>query len=242
MPSLLPKAINKLVGKAMHDYKMLTEGDRLLIGVSGGVDSLVVSWLLDIWRRKAPINYEIHTVHLDLGFENNAHQPVIEQLYHLGLPFSIAKTTYGIDSYASSPDNACFNCARLRRNHLFDIAKDQGYSAIVLGHHKDDIIETFFLNMLYGGNISTMLPKQMLFNNSLKIIRPMSYLTKDQVYELAKIANIVPVKNPCPMSKKSKREEVRSLLDSLYNQNPSFRNSIFSSLANVRTEYLLNQQ
>nr|MBF0221703.1 tRNA 2-thiocytidine biosynthesis protein TtcA [Desulfobulbaceae bacterium] len=242
MPSHLPKDINKLVGKAMHDYTMLSEGDRLLIGVSGGVDSLVVSWLLDIWRRKAPIHYEIQTVHLDLGFEKNAHQAVEEQLKHLNLPFTIAKTSYGIDSYTSAPDNACFNCARLRRNHLFDMAKDQGYSAIVLGHHKDDIIETFFLNMLYGGNISTMLPKQMLFNNSLKIIRPMSYLTKAQVYNLATIANIVPVKNPCPMSEKSKREEIRSLLDSLYKQNPSFRNTIFSSLSNVRTDYLLKQQ
>ena len=226
----------------MHDYSMLSEGDRILIGVSGGVDSLVVAWLLDIWRHKAPIHYDINIVHFDLGFEKNVHKPVEEQIKRLGLPYSIAKTTYGIDSYTSAPDNACFNCARLRRNHLFDMAKEHGYTAIVLGHHKDDIVETFFINMLYGGNISTMLPKQMLFNDSLKIIRPLSYLTKEQIYIIAEIANIVPVKNPCPMSEKSKREEVRSLLDSLYKQNPTFRNNIFSSLSNVRPNYLLKQK
>ena len=242
MPSKLPKDINKLLGKAMHDYNMLVDGDRLLIGVSGGVDSLVVSWTLDLWRRKAPIHYDIHAVHLDLGFSQNSHKPVEKQIKQLEIPYSIAHTTYGIDSYTSKPDNACFNCARLRRKYLFDMAKKQGYSTIVLGHHKDDIIETLFINILYGGNISTMLPKQTLFNNSLKIIRPLAYLTKEQIYSLAKLANIVPVKNPCPMSKKSKREEVRSLLDSLYKQNPKFRNNIFSSLSNVRTDYLLNHK
>jgi len=222
----------------MHDYEMLADGDRLLIGVSGGVDSLVVAWVLDLWRRKAPINYDIEAIHLDLGFTDSAHEPVENQIKQLAIPYSIDKTSYGSDSYTDKPENACFNCARLRRNHLFNLARKQGNSAIVLGHHKDDIIETFFLNMLYGGNISTMLPKQMLFNNSLKIIRPLSYLTKEQVLALAGLANIVPVKNPCPLSEKSKRGEVRLLLDSLYKQNPTFRNNIFASLANVRTDYL----
>jgi tRNA 2-thiocytidine biosynthesis protein TtcA len=239
MPSKLPKDINRLIGKAMHDYNMLVDGDRLLVGVSGGVDSLVVTWVLDLWRQKAPIHYDLHAAHLDLGFTENASKPVEDQIKRLHVPYSITQTSYGINSYAENPENACFNCARLRRNHLFELARQQRYSAIVLGHHQDDIIETFFINMLYGGNISTMLPKQMLFNNSLKIIRPLSYLTKEQILTLAEIANIVPVKNPCPMSEKSKREEVRSLLDSLYSQNPMFRNNIFASLANVRRDYLL---
>jgi len=240
MPAKLPKDINRLIGRAMHDYEMLAEGDRLLIGVSGGADSLVVAWILDHWRRKAPIEYEIHAVHLDLGFSENAYKPVEQQIKQLNIPFSISKTTYGQDSYAGNSEKACFNCARLRRNHLFNMARQQGYSAIALGHHKDDIIETFFLNMLYGGNISTMLPKQMLFNNTLKIIRPLAYLTKEQILTLAELANIVPVKNPCPVSEKSKRGEVRSVLNYLYKQNPAFRSNIFASLANVRTDYLPN--
>lgn len=241
MKSPIPKEINKLIGKAICDYSMIAEGDRLLIGVSGGVDSLVVSWVLDIWKKKAPVHYEICAMHLDLGFTKDAFQPVEEQMKHLGIFHSVVCTTFGIDSYTSAPENACFNCARLRRKHLFDTARQQGYTTIVLGHHQDDIIETFFLNMLYGGNISTMLPKQMLFNDTLKIIRPLSYLNKEQIYTLAAIAGIEPVKNPCPVSAHSKREEVRTLLNSLYSQNPKFRSSIFSSLSNVRTDYLLKQ-
>lgn len=236
----LPKNINRLIGQAMHDYAMLADGDRVLIGVSGGVDSLLLSWLLHNWQKKAPIDYELLAVHLDNGFGTNEHLAVEQQLHNIGIPYLIAHTTYGKDSYHENPDNACFNCARLRRNHLFEMAREQGFTRVSLGHHKDDIIETFFLNMLYGGNISTMSPKQELFTGRLAIIRPLAYLTKKQVIEMAAQVNLRPVKNPCPMAEYSKREEVRGLLATLYQHNPLFRSNIFSALANVRPDYLLN--
>lgn len=235
----LPKKINHLIGQALHDYAMLHDGDRILIGVSGGVDSLVLSWLLHTWKRKAPIDYELLAVHLDNGFGTTEHLEVEKQLKNIGIPYQIVHTTYGKDSYDKNPHNACFNCARLRRNHLFEMARNHGFSLVSLGHHKDDLIETFFLNMLYGGNISTMTPKQTLFNGRLAIIRPLAYLTKEQVIHLANQADLQPVKNPCPMAEHSKREEVRSLLEPLYQRNPAFRANIFSALSNVRGDYLL---
>ncbi len=220
---------------------MLDNGSRVLMGISGGVDSLVLAWILKFWQKKAPIDYEIFGVHLDNGFGTDEYKSVEQQLQLLDIPFLTEHTSYGIDAYNENPDNACFSCARQRRNHLFEMARQENYTAIALGHHKDDIIETFFLNMLYSGNISTMLPKQDLFNGTVSIIRPLSFLTKSQVFEVAKLANISPVKNPCPMAEKSKREKVRGLLENLYTNNPQFKNNIFSSLSNVRTEYLLKK-
>jgi len=236
----LPKSINRSIGQAMHDYKMLADGDRIIIGVSGGVDSLVLCWILHHWRAKAPINYEIQAVHLDMGFGSvNDFKAVQDQVNKIGLPLVVEHTDFGAEAYRQNPDNACYNCARQRRNRLFSMAREQGCSAIAFGHHKDDIIETLFINMLYGGNISTMRPKQELFSGRLAIIRPLAYLTKPQIIEIADSAGIKPVKNPCPMSGHSKRAEVRSLLDALHLRNPKFRANIFAALGNVKTDYLL---
>jgi len=237
----LPKTINRLIGQAMHDYRMLEDGDRILIGVSGGVDSLVLAWLLHHWRDKAPIDYEVMALHLDMGFDADQHHAVEAELVKIGLPYRTEHTRYGSEANQANPDRACYQCATARRNHLFETARLQEYSAIALGHHKDDLIETFFLNMLYSGNLSTMMPRQDLFSGRLKIVRPMAYLTKEQVYELAEIAGITPVKNPCPMAAHSKREEIRGLMATIYQRDPKFRGNIFAAMGNVRTEYLLKQ-
>ncbi len=237
----LPKTLNRLIGQAMHDYRMIADGDRILLGVSGGVDSLVLAWLLHGWRHKAPIDYEVMALHLDMGFDVDQHQAVEEELTKIGIPHRTEHTQYGTMANQAQPDKACYQCAKARRNHLFETARTHTYSAVALGHHKDDLIETFFLNMLYSGNLSTMMPRQDLFAGRLKILRPMAYLTKDQVYELAKIAGITPVKNPCPMAAHSKREEVRGLVASICQRDPNFRSNIFAALANVRSEYLLKK-
>jgi tRNA 2-thiocytidine biosynthesis protein TtcA len=235
----IPSSINRSIGKAMHAYNMIADGDRIMIGVSGGVDSLVLCWILHNWRRKAPIDYEIRAVHLDMGFGGaNDYKGVQEQIEKIGLPLYTEHTDFGAKAYGDNPDNACFQCARQRRNRLFALASEN-YTSLAFGHHKDDIIETLFINMLYGGNISTMRPKQELFKGRLAIIRPLAYLTKEQIYELADLAGITPVKNPCPMAGHCKRDEVRAILDSLYKQNPRFRNNIFAALGNVRNDYLL---
>ncbi|MBA3013745.1 MAG: tRNA 2-thiocytidine biosynthesis protein TtcA [Proteobacteria bacterium] len=236
---ILPKPINRLIGQALHDYQMLSDGDRILIGVSGGVDSLVLTWLLQHWQKKAPIKYQIMALHLDMGFDDSQYLAVEAELGRIGAAFRTERTQYGVVANQQQPDKACHQCATARRNHLFETARSEQYTAIALGHHKDDLIETFFLNMLYSGNLSTMMPKQQLFDGRLKIVRPMAYLTKDQIHEIANIAGIVPVKNPCPMADKSKREEIRNLMASLYQRDPRFRGNIFAAMGNVRTDYLL---
>ena len=133
----------------------------------------------------------------------------------------------------------CFQCARNRRSQLFDLAREKGCNKVVFGHHKDDLIETFFLNILYSGNISTMLPKQPLFDGKLDLIRPLAYLEKEEVVEIGERAGLIPIPNYCPLGDDTRREMVRTYLSTIYRDDPDAKRSIFASLSNVREGYLL---
>ena len=236
----LPPRINHLAGKAMHDYDMLADGDRVLLAVSGGVDSLILVWLLNHWRQKAPINYELLAVHLDMGFGGGTWEPVEEELRRFPVPFFSEKTDYGRKALlAEQGKSGCFYCARQRRNRLFALAREKGFNKIAFGHHKEDIIETFFLNIFYSGNISTLVPRQDFFNGKLAIIRPMALLEKSHIRSLADGLGITPVANPCPLSEDSKRSDIRRLMNKLFEDDPHIKSNIFRAMSNVKTEYLL---
>ncbi len=236
---LTPK-MNRRIGNVLADYSMLDDGDKVLAAVSGGVDSLVMVWLLHNWRNKAPIDYHLQAVTIENRFDlpdGTVRTPtglIEQQLTRMGLSLKVIKAKPMADREMS-----CFGCARNRRNLLFDLAEQEGYSKIGFGHHKDDLVETLFINLLYGGNISTMLPRQQLFDGRLSLIRPLAYLEKVDVLEIAKAAGIEPVKNNCPLSGETRRETVREILKGIYRQEPEAKNSIFAALANVRQEYLL---
>lgn len=239
--SILPKDVNRLIARTMHDYRMLADGDRILVAVSGGVDSLVLAWLLDHWRRKAPISYDLLAVHIDNGFDGSSRELVAAELNRLQLPCLIESTTFGSKALAAEDGKSiCFHCARQRRSRLFELAREQGFNKIAFGHHKDDILETFFLNLLYGGNLSTMVPRQDFFGGNTAIIRPLAMLAKEEIIRLAETLDIKPVKNPCPQDSKSRRREIRNLLANIYRLDPRAKANMFAALANVRAGYLLD--
>jgi tRNA 2-thiocytidine biosynthesis protein TtcA len=239
--SVLSKAANRNIGQAMHNYTMLADADRVLVAVSGGVDSLVLSWILNYWQHKAPIRYEIYAVYIDNGFDSSTSEKVAEQLQNIGIPYLIQKTDFWHRAEAADGGKSiCYHCARLRRNRLFAIAEEQGFNKISFGHHKDDILETFFINLLYAGNISTMVPKQKLFDGRIHIIRPMAYLEKKDIIEIAAAAGIVPVKNPCPKDNDSKRQEARKVVASLSDLDPKVKSNMFAALSNIRQGYMLD--
>ncbi len=236
----LPPHVNRKIGRAMHDYSMLDNGDRVMIAVSGGIDSLTLAWILKSWRKKAPISFEVMVQVIDHGFWRD-HAGVADPGESIGKQLERFAITYAIDSAweRMDPLKSCFQCARDRRSQLFDLARQRGFNKIALGHHMDDLIETFFLNILYSGNISTMVPVQKLFGGNLVLIRPMAYLDKNEVMMVGGDLGFLPVENFCPFSDKSRRESVRKLLASLYDKNPLAKKSIFAALANVRSEYML---
>lgn len=232
----IPAHLNRRIGQALHKYEMLVEGDRVLVAVSGGVDSLVLAVVLQIWQKKAPISFELVPVHIDHGFYESGCGPEITiapQLANSGLFLRIQKEV------PLTQERNCFLCSRNRRKMLFDLAKDQGYNKIALGHHRDDLVETFMLNAMYSGNISTMRPVQKLFAETLSLIRPLALLRKSEVAELAAIWKIKAVKNSCPFAENTCRDTVRHFLTSLYQEEPKVRDSLFAALSNVRFDYLL---
>lgn len=236
----IPKQLNHLVGRAMHLYQMLADGDRVMIAVSGGIDSLVLSWLLKEWRRKAPIRYELLAVHLDMGFGGAEYELVQEQLCRLDLPMFMERTNFGHKALvAENGKSGCYHCARQRRNRLFSLAAEHNCNKLAFGHHQEDIIETFFLNLFYGGNLSAMRPKQELFGGKLALIRPLAMVEKKHIIKLGRDLGITPVANPCPLAADSSREKIRAWLTPLYDQEPALKATIFASLGNVRTDYLL---
>jgi tRNA 2-thiocytidine biosynthesis protein TtcA len=235
----IPARLNKKIGQAMHDYSMFEDGDRVLVALSGGVDSLVLVCLLQLWQKKAPITFDLQALHIDHGFWKNqedGRSPLVTIGTQLGR-YSIEMLVE--EEWQEEQERSCYLCSRNRRSQLFDFAKDHGYNKIAFGHHKDDLIETFMINAIYSGNISTMLPKQELFKQTLSLIRPMCYLEKTDVVELAGVFDLYPVENGCPLSANTRREKVRSLLANLYATENGAKSSLFAALSNVRTDYLL---
>ncbi len=238
---LLPEKINRRIGQALHDYSMLDDADKVLVAVSGGVDSLVLAWLLQSWQKKAPIQYSVRAVHIDNGFwtpvcgEEKPAVSIGRELTRLGVKFSVEQARNSFEVR----ERTCFLCARSRRSQLFEYARNHGFNRIALGHHKDDLVETLFLNLLYSGNISTMVPRQELFGGKLSLIRPLAYIEKDDVWRIAERLALKPIENLCPLAGDTRREDVREILAGIYRQEPGAKNSIFAAMSNVREGYLL---
>uniref|UniRef100_UPI0040564063 tRNA lysidine(34) synthetase n=1 Tax=Candidatus Electrothrix sp. TaxID=2170559 RepID=UPI0040564063 len=259
MKTILTAGENRRIAKAMLDYGMLADRDRILVAVSGGIDSLVLAWVLDNWRKKAPIDYEVQAVYVDMrpsgGEAGNRADLIRERLAVLGLSCQVipaelpelpAQSVPQQSSQQSDADREragiCFQCARNRRRLLFDHAREHDFNSIALGHHRDDIVETFFINLTCSGNISTMRPKQELFSGRLALIRPLAYLIKKEIRGIGAQLELDPVASDCPVSEKTRRKDVRGLLEHMYEQIPGSQEHVFAALGNVRQDYLLLQE
>ena len=236
--SSLRKHVFHWVGKAIHQFHMIENGDKILVGVSG-VDSLCLLWILRERLKWIPIRYELKAVFLDPGFDGGMGESIEEYLRRENFDYEIMKTNIGLD--AQKPGNTkspCFLCSRERRKRLFTYAHDINYNKIAMGHHLDDINVTLFLNILYGSSISTMLPRQDFFGGLIIIIRPLALLSKEKIDQLTCLLKLPSVINPCPFSKNSQRSEITNFLNHFYRKDCRIRYNIFKALKNINKDYL----
>ncbi|MGD9022351.1 MAG: tRNA 2-thiocytidine biosynthesis TtcA family protein, partial [Deltaproteobacteria bacterium] len=156
---------------------MISDGDRIAIGLSGGKDSLTLMWTLHERLSRIPISYSFVAIYIDLGFERDPANAIRDYCKAMGYELHVEHTDYGRQAHSEkNRENPCFLCSRLRRKRLFELAYERGCKKLAFGHHKDDIIETLFLNMCYSGEISTMVPFQPFFDGKLTVIRPLAFL------------------------------------------------------------------
>ena len=234
------QALNRAVGKAVHRYDMLQNGDRIVVGISGGADSLTMMWLLAERLQRIPISFELFPVHIDPGFAGGFSEPLQSYSESAGFSLRVEHTDYGLLGHSSiNHENPCFLCARLRRKRLFEIAAELGCNKLALGHNKDDIIETFLINICYAGQVSTMVPAQSMFNGRFTIIRPLAHADEELIRGFAREQHFPEFVNPCPSANNSKRRDIKLILKQLYRSNPNIKGNIFSAMSRVKKAYLL---
>lgn len=238
--SYVAKEIKRLTGKAIHTKDMIRDGDHVMVAVSGGKDSLALLWLLKERIKRVPIDYRITAVHVDPGFGANSAEQMTSFFLAHGFEFRVIESDIGPKAHGpQNRENPCFLCSRLRRKLLFQTAEEVGCNRIAFGHHKDDLIETFFLNVFYGASISTMVPVQGLFGGELTVIRPFYLVDEDLIRRYAQLMDWPEISLDCPTAGSSKREEIKNMLKLFYRSNRKIKGNIFHALQNVNAEYLL---
>jgi tRNA 2-thiocytidine biosynthesis protein TtcA len=234
------KELRSLMGKAIHRYGLIQDGDRILVGVSGGKDSLTLLHLLCERKKRVPIYYELVPVHLDLGFGSPQAEILKSYFEAHGLSYYIEFTDIGKRANSSeNRENPCFLCSWERRKKLFHIAQRLKCNKIAFGHHQDDIIETLLLNIFYSAEISTMLPLQTLFKGKITLIRPLALVEERKIERFAREMDLPYSSSGCPVSGKTKRKEVKELIEILEKKNPRVKGNIFRSLSNIKLHYTL---
>lgn len=232
------KTLRKLIGKAINRHGMIAEGDRVLVALSGGIDSLVLLDAVAGRRRALPISYHIVAAHVHMeGLGIKTDIGSLEGFCRERNVELVVRTAGGEVDF-SIRDSRCFFCSWYRRKALFALMKEGGFSRLAFGHHLDDVIETLLLNMVFQARLSTMPLKLPMFGGEFDIIRPLGLLTKREVSEYTTAAGFSSIGRECPWSDQSKRSDVRKIIDELERLNPDARINLFRSMENIKMQYL----
>lgn len=236
--------LRKRFEQAILKHKMLSPGDRLLVGVSGGADSLTLLKLLAGPLLFVPKPDLVLAVHVDLGFDGPEGEAVavLEQYFQAaGYNYRIEKTNIGQLAHSDYNRKAspCFLCSRLRRKKLFELARDYRCNKVALAHHKDDLIETLLLNIFFAREISTMPPYQSFFKGNFYLMRPLAYIEETLIKRFAREEDLPVVKVNCPSVGKTKRQYIKDLLKKLEEDHRGVKENIFKAMKHVKPDYLL---
>jgi len=226
------KRVLSYVRRATDDYCMIEDGDKIAVGVSAGKDSLTLLCAMAYLRRFYPKKFSLIAITIDMGFEPRQDFTPIRELcerldveYHV-VPTEIFKIIFDV----RKESNPCSLCAKMRRGALHTAAKELGCTSVALGHHFDDVVETFMLNLFFEGRLGCFSPVTYLSRVGIKLIRPMLYMPERDVAEFSKKNELPVIPSPCPADKNTQREEMKQLLRSLERENKGLRYRIFGAI------------
>lgn len=221
------------VRKAVDDYHMIAEGDKIAVGISGGKDSLTLLYALSSLRRFYPHPFELVAVTVDLGFANLDLSEINKLCKKLEVPYTVVKTQIGqIVFEQRQENNPCALCAKMRKGALNEAMKQLGCNKIAYAHHMDDVVETMMLSLLYEGRFHTFSPVTYLDDTGLTVIRPLIYMKEADVIGFVRKYEVPVVKSPCPADGHTKREYVKQLLKQLNTENLGVKQRMFTAIQN----------
>lgn len=219
------------VRRAVQDYEMIQEGDKIAIGISGGKDSLILALALHHLQRFYPKKFELMGITVSLGFDDFDLTGVKRFFEMLETPFEVCETQIGQIIFEERKEsNPCSLCSKMRKGALYDHAKKYGCTKIALGHNKDDINETLLMSLFYEGRIHTMAPVTYMDQVDLHIIRPLLYVPEKDIRGFVKKQELPVVKSPCPVDGKTKREETKELIAHLQKEMPRLSDNLFGAI------------
>lgn len=236
--------IKRSCGKAIGDFNMIDEGDRIAVAVSGGKDSWTLLTVLEDLRKRAPISFELIAVNFDPGFAGYRTDLIEAYLQSHQFSYQMEKTaSYAVIEEKLRPGSSyCAFCARLRRGFLYSLAQRFDCNKVALGHHLDDFIETLLLNQFYAGKIAAMSPKMLADNGLQTVIRPLVYVEESLISDYCATADLPIISCACPLAAEQeelqKRQRMKRLIRDLSAEIPQIRNSLLSAMGNVHLRHL----
>lgn len=220
-----------LVRKAVDDYQMIAENDRIAVGISGGKDSLTLLYALKELQRFYPAHFDVIAITVDLGFQNLNLDGIQRFCEELQVPYHIVHTEIADIVFRDRKEkNPCSLCAKMRKGALNNALKELSCNKIAYAHHKDDTVETLFMSLIYEGRLHTFAPVTYLDRAGLTVIRPLLYLQESEVIGFVNKYNLPVVKSPCPADGHTKREYIKQLLKQLNHENPGVKERIFTAI------------
>lgn len=221
------------VRRAVDDYHMIESGDKIAVGISGGKDSLTLLYALSGLMRFYPNSFSVHAVTVDLGFQNMDLRGIEDLCQKLHIPYTIVKTEIGKIIFEDRKEaNPCSLCAKMRKGALNQAVKEAGCNKVAYAHHKDDVVETMLMSLIFEGRFHTFSPVTYLDRSELTVIRPLIYMNEADVIGFVNKQSLPVVKSPCPADGYTKREYCKQLLRNLNRENPGVKERMFTAIVN----------
>lgn len=222
-----------LTRRGINDYRMIENGDKIAVGVSGGKDSMALLAVMKAYQRFSPQSFDLTAIHIDAGLGSDPKELEHLQQYcrSIDVPLTIVNTDIGKIVFEERKEsNPCSLCSKMRRGALCSAATDMGYNKLALAHHSDDVLETMLLSFFYEGRLSTFAPKSLMTRTGVSVIRPFIYVPEKEITAFVRKADLPVLHNPCPQDKSGKRQYMKELIKTICKDIPFAKDRMISAI------------